>query len=216
MSAAASTAVERPPGIAAAALLHALLWLHGAWSEALDVPLAPLQAWILVVIYNGAALFLYWRLAEWLIAARGYAAADRYFNLAAGLILCDTVIRSIALASGSDRLGSGVIPLFGPYSLIVGYQYLYYFALGTTLIALGYAVMRVPDDGPWLRGYGRGVLASGMCFAAFLGDLAIWPGVAADLMLAWRFGRTPPVAAPPPAPSPRAMGAAVPVLRESR
>jgi hypothetical protein len=178
----------RPPGLAAAALVHALLWLHGAWSATANVPLAPLLTWILMVAYSGSAVFIYWRLSEWLVEARDYDGADRYLTIATGLILVDAAIRTIALATGSDRLGSGVVPLFGPYSVLVGYQYLYYFALGTLLIAIGWAVIRAPDDDTRLRWYGRAVAGSGMLFAAFLGDLAIWPGVAADLLLAWRFG----------------------------
>jgi hypothetical protein len=210
----------RPPGLAAAALVHALLWLHGAWSEVANVPLAPLLTWILMVAYGSASIFIFWRLSEWLIEARGYDGADRYLKIATGLILVDIVIRTIALASGSDRLGAGVVPLFGPYSVLVGYQYIYNFALGTVLIALGYAVLRAPDDGTLLRWYGRAMVASGMCFAAFLGSLAIWPGVAADLLLACYFGGADApsrAAAPPPPPRParavHAAPSALPALR---
>ncbi len=189
-------AQRRAPSIGYAALLHAALWVHGAWAVQHGVQLMPRSQGLVLAAFAAAQVWIFWHLAQWLGAAQRYRGADLYLRIASGIVLVDALIRLSALLRGSSNLGLSAVPVFGPYSVIFGYSYLDYFARGTVLIALGYAIRRAPDETGVLPVYGFALIGMGLCYAAFMANVAIFPGVAADALLVLRF-----VAWPEPLPA---------------
>lgn len=157
---------------------------------------AALTAFLLIL--NGGAMVLYWQLGRWLVIERNYRGADLYLRLAAGITLVDLAVRLGTLyTTGVFSFAS--FSVLGPYGVMLGYPHLQYFALGTVLIALGYSLLRMPNEAGLLRAYAFTAIAMGMAYAGFLGNLTSVPAIAGDLLLArlfWGAARSPAPRAP--------------------
>ncbi len=180
--------VPAPPGsqlAAAAAVTHAALWLWAWVLRASGHPIgAPFPQVLFLTVFDGTAVAVYWGLSTWLKTVRRYRGADRYVWLCAALTLVDLVARAAAILRGPGAFTISTIPVLGSYGIMISYPHLQYFALGTGLIALGYSLLRVPDETRLLHAYAVSAIAMGMTYAGFLGNLSIVPGVAGDLLLA--------------------------------
>jgi hypothetical protein len=140
----------------------------------------------LLVVLQGGAVVLYWQLGRWLVAARGYRGADPYLQLCAGLTLVDLVVRAgVMLSGGVFAIAS--VPVLGSVGVVLSYPHLQFFAFGTILIGLGYSLLRTPVRDELLRAYAITAVATGMCYAAFLANVAYLPQIAGDLLLARLF-----------------------------
>jgi len=144
----------------------------------LELPSAVPRAVPIYVAVDVGHAYVLWIFNRFLSDVYGYRGADRTILVVIGILCFDVIALLSLLVSNSPGFQVYPIPL-GLYGLVLSYPHFAYFGLGVALIALGYSLLRAPDDfGGLLRLYAQVQIATGVMLAA--PPLAgLWPFVAA-------------------------------------
>ncbi|MFI5365283.1 MAG: hypothetical protein ACHQ4J_06630 [Candidatus Binatia bacterium] len=142
------------------------------------------QAALIYAAVSGVHAYVLWVLNRFLREAYEFHGADRAVLLAVALLGVDVVADVALTLSGAPGFQVYPIPL-GFFGLILSYPHFAYFALGVAMIALGYSLLRAPENAyGLLRPYGQAQIVAGAALAAPpLAGLWPWPAAVGHVLL---------------------------------
>ncbi len=172
------------------AFVSAGLWLSFLVTPGVTAGLPVLMKVLLVLVLRGGQIYLLVCLRDWLHRRQQFLGADHL--VAATVVVCafDGFARLGLIGSGADSFSVYRLPVFGLYSISVGYGYLFYLAIEILSIALGYALLRLPPDAGagLLRPYALLLIGAGVSYG-LSGELVALISVPAHLVLALLFAK---------------------------